>query len=90
MFIDLLSSEGYQNYKFPKMNLTSGFGNILIRLFSYLLPEGTGSYLRSNIGKTMRFNNSKIKKELGLNFISVEKSILETIPDLIQWGHLEK
>jgi len=36
------------------------------------------------------FNNSKIKKELGIKFISFDKSINETIPDLIQWGHLEK
>lgn len=65
-------------------------GNKLIYLFSYFQPKGTGSYLRSHIGRTIRFDHSKIKKELGIKFISFEQSINETIQNLIHWGHLEK
>ena len=85
-----LFKEGYGQYKLPKMDLTSELGNKLIYLFSYFQPKGTGSYLRSHIGRTIRFDNSKIKKELGIKFISFEKSIQATIPDLIHWVHLEK
>ncbi len=88
--VESLNKKGYGQYKLPKMDLTSGFGNKLIYMFSYFQPKGTGSYLRSHIGRTIRFDHSKIKKELGIKFISFEKSINETIPDLIHWGHLEK
>jgi len=88
--IDYLNKGVYSHYKLPIIDLTSWFGNKLIYLFSYFQKIGTGSYLRSHIGRTIRFNNSKIKKDLGIKFISFEESIKETIPDLIYWGHLEK
>jgi nucleoside-diphosphate-sugar epimerase len=88
--VEFLHNGNYSHYKLPKLDLTSVFGNKLIYLFSYFQSKGSGSYLRSHIGRTIKFNHSKIKKELGIKFISFEKSILETIPDLIYWGHLEK
>jgi len=88
--VDLLNASGYKNYKLPKMNMANGFGNLLVKILSYVQPKGTGSYLRSHIGKTMRFDNSKIRRELGIEFIPAKTSILETVEDLIKWGHLEK
>ena len=88
--VDLLNSSGYKNYKLPKMNMANGFGNFLVKILSHVQPKGTGSYLRSHIGKTMRFDNSKIRRELGIKFIPAKTSILETVEDLIKWGHLGK
>ena len=88
--VDLLNASGYKNYKLPKMNMANGFGSFLVKILSHVQPKGTGSYLRSHIGKTMRFDNSKIRRELGIEFIPAKTSIIETIEDLIKWGHLGK
>jgi hypothetical protein len=36
----------------------------------------------------MRFNNSKVRKELGLVFRDVDQTILDTMEDLDRWGYL--
>ena len=88
--VDLLKSNGYDAYKLPNINLANGFGTAMVKLLSFVQPKGTGSYLRSHIGKTMRFDNSKIRRELNLSFIPLKTSILETVADLIRWGHLKQ
>ncbi len=82
--VDLLKEKGYEKYKLPGMNLTSGFGDALIRMISYLQPKGVGSYLRSHVGREFRIDNSKIRSELGIDFRPVEESVLETVDDLIR------
>jgi len=85
--VELLRREGY-TYKLPTMSLESGFGNFLVKLTSFMQPPGVGSYLRTQIGRGYLFDNSKIKQDLGMEFIPVEQSILEATADLIQWGHV--
>jgi len=46
------------------------------------------AYLRTQIGRDYLFDNRKIKQELGLEFISIEQTILATTADIIQWGHV--
>ena len=84
-----LNQQGYGNYKLPKVSLASPFGNKIMRLLSYTQPKGSGSYLRSHLGKGMSYDNSKVKNELGIEFISAKQSISDTIPDLIKWKHLK-
>jgi hypothetical protein len=36
----------------------------------------------------MRFDNSKAKTGLGLEFRDVDQTVLETMDDLERWGHL--
>lgn len=87
--VALLRDRGYdEDYKIPKMNMASGFGNFLVRTMSYLQPKGTGSYLRTHIGKVPRFDNSKSKDVLEMDYRPVEESILETVEDLKKWEHL--
>jgi len=86
--VEILRQAGY-THKLPKMSLESGFGTALIKLMSYTYPSGTGTYLRTNIGRTYQFDNRKIKQELGMEFMPVEQSILETMADVIQWGHVK-
>lgn len=75
--------------KLPSMGLSSGFSTGLVKMLSYAQPRGVGSYLRSHLGKTMRYDNSKIREELGQTFISARDSASATIADLEKWGHLE-
>jgi dihydroflavonol-4-reductase len=57
---------------------------------SYTRPAGTGSYLRTHLGKTMRYDNGRIRRELGLEFRPARAAILETVEDLVRWGHLRQ
>lgn len=52
--------------------------------------RGTRDYLMTHLGGSMRFDNSKVKTELGLVFRDVDQTILETMDDLERWGHLGK
>ena len=87
--VDLLKREGYGGYPLPKMNLCSPLGNGLTKILAYAQPQGTRSFLHTHVGKVMLYDNSKIQQELGLTFIPVEQSVLDTVSDLLQWGHLE-
>jgi dihydroflavonol-4-reductase len=77
-----------ERYRLPRLNLAHSLGNFVIRCASWFQPRGTGSYLRTNIGRRPLFDNSKIKRELGLTFRSVERSRVDTVQDLERWGHL--
>jgi dihydroflavonol-4-reductase len=86
--VSLIRANGYQNSKLPKMSLTGGFGTSLMKLASYAQPAGIGSYLRTHLGRIPRFSNDKIKRELGINFMTPEDSIKDTLKDLARWGHI--
>jgi len=36
----------------------------------------------------MQYDNTKVKNELGIQFMSAKESIIETIHDLVKWNHL--
>lgn len=74
--------------KIPSLGLDSPVGTAIVQLLSYAQPSGVGSYLRTHLGRTPRFDNGKIRKELGLAFRPVRGSIRETVQDLVRWGHL--
>jgi nucleoside-diphosphate-sugar epimerase len=38
----------------------------------------------------MRFDNSKVRRELGLEFRDVDQTILDTMENLDRWGYLGK
>jgi len=84
-----LNSIGYSHYKLPKINLATPFGDKVMKLLSYTQPKGSGSYMRSHIGKDMRYDNSKVKQELGIEFIPAKESIKAAVEDLLKWNHLK-
>ncbi|MFO0745773.1 MAG: aldehyde reductase [Myxococcota bacterium] len=91
--VAVLVKRGYGK-KFPKLAKTAGrsmdhaFGNLAVRLGSFFQPRGTGTYLRTHIGRKLALDNGLIKKELGLTFRSIEQSLVDTVEDLIRWGHV--
>ncbi len=87
--VQLLRDNGYAGYKLPKLDIACSVGDFTARLMSYLQPKGVGSYLRTHLGKVMRFDNGKIRRELGLTFRPATQSILETCADLEKWGHIQ-
>jgi dihydroflavonol-4-reductase len=87
--VDLLKAHGWgDGRKLPTMGLDNAIGNAVVRLASYLQPKGVGSYLRTHIGRVPRYDTSKIQRDLGMRFRPLEQSILETMDDLIRWGHI--
>jgi len=82
-----LRALGYRG-KLPRIGLDHAVGDVVVRGLSYLQPRGIGSYLRTHIGRTPRFDNGKIQRELGLTFRPVETTLADTMADLARWGHL--
>jgi dihydroflavonol-4-reductase len=85
--VEILQAAGYGHYKLPKIGLDCAAGDFVVTLSSYFQPKGVGSYLRTHIGRTPNFDNSKIQRELGLRFRPVKDSIHDSITDLLKWGH---
>ena len=83
-----LASSGFATYSLPKVDLSGKVGTLLMKLLSFTQPRDTGTYIRTNIGKTMRYDNSKIKRELGISFIPAKESITDAVKDMVKWGHL--
>jgi len=76
--------------RLPRLNLTGAFGTALMKLASRTQPAGTGSYLRTHLGRHPRFDNSRSQSELGLTYRSPQAALAETLTDLVRWGHLDK
>jgi dihydroflavonol-4-reductase len=86
--VEHLVALGYTHGKLPKLGMDCAVGDYAARLGSYLQPKGIGSYLRTHIGRVVRFDNSKIKNELGIQFRPVKDSIAETMKDLVRLGQI--
>ncbi len=87
--VEALHQMGYTDYPLPKIGLDSPAGDVLVRLSTYFQPKGTAQFLRTNLGRRPKFDNSKIQNDLGLTFRSFEETLAETVEDLLRWGHLE-
>jgi len=82
----------FQNYvpNLPSLNLNSSFGTGLTKIGSYFLPGQVGEYLRTNLGRTILFDNSKMKNELKINLIPLDQTLTDTVNDFIKWGHVDE
>jgi dihydroflavonol-4-reductase len=86
--VELLRVNGYEEANLPGFDMSGKLGTLAVKIMAAFEDPGTRSYLRTNLGKTPRFDNTKIKQELGLEFRDVEETILETVADLKRWGHV--
>jgi len=76
--------------KVPTTDATGFFGTSLTTFLSYFQPISMGSYLRTNLGMKYNCDNSKIKKELNFEFMSVEESIKDTVQFFIDRNLIKK
>lgn len=82
--IEVLKRE-FPGYSYPWLNIP----NVLVYLMSYLEREGRGSFIRTNTGKgAFEISNFKIKQELGIKFMSIDTSIIDSVRDLQKWGNV--
>ena len=89
--VDLLRANGWgDRYRLPSVGVDGGFGTRLTRLAVAFQSSGTRDYMRNHLGGQMRFDNSKARRQLGIEFGDVDQTILDTMEDLERWGHLGK
>jgi dihydroflavonol-4-reductase len=89
--VELLAKTDYsRRYRLPTRSLDSSVGTWLARLSTYARPKGTGTYLRTHLGRVPRYDTTKIRSELGMSFRPAAETILETMADLERWGHLRQ
>lgn len=86
--IDFLKQNGYAHGKMPGIGLDSPVLNRLALLAAYTQPKGVASYLRSHLGRIVRYDNRKARTDLALDFRPLNESLLETMADLARWGHI--
>lgn len=86
--VELLRLSGYGDYPLPVRDLSGRIGSAIMMALSYTQPRDTGTYIRTHIGRSIRYGCSKIKQELGMTFMPVMESILEATDDMIRKGHL--
>ena len=84
---DIMRSLGVRG-KLPSFDMSGRIGTATMKLLSHFQPSGIGSYLRTHLGSVPRVDNSKIRRDLGIEFRDVEDTIYDTLKDLIKWGHL--
>jgi dihydroflavonol-4-reductase len=89
--IDLLRANGWgDRYRLPAIGLDNPLGVALSRVAVRFQPSGTRDYMRNHVGGEMKFDNSKARRELNIDFRDVDQTILDTMEDLDRWGHLGK
>jgi dihydroflavonol-4-reductase len=76
--------------RLPSRGLDNPFGNLLVRLNSYVQPAGVGSYLRTHIGRVPRYDMRKAREELGLSLRPTRDTVLDTARDLERQGHITR
>jgi dihydroflavonol-4-reductase len=86
--VQLLVDAGYGDYKLPKLGMDCAVGDYMVKLSSYFQPKGVGTYLRTHIGRTPRFDCSKIQEQLGLRFRPLDESIRDAVADVVRQGHV--
>ena len=83
--VDLIRSNGFDGRRLPRLSLEHPAGDLLIRAASWFQARGVGQYLRTNIGRTPRFDNTKIARDLGVRFRPVDETVADTLADLVRW-----
>jgi dihydroflavonol-4-reductase len=87
--VEILAKRGIPEQRLPKLGLDCSAGDFAVKLGSYLQPRGVGSFLRTHLGRTPRFDHAKIERDLGLTFTPLETTINDTIDDLQRWRHIK-
>lgn len=87
--VALLRDNGYDKYRLPTFGLDGAVGTAIARVAARAQSSGVRQYLLTHLGRGFRFDNAKIRTELGMTFRPVEQTVLETAADLLKWGHVD-
>ncbi|ODS52672.1 MAG: epimerase [Acidobacteria bacterium SCN 69-37] len=88
--VALLRSRGYDGYRLPRLGLDGPVGTALVRLAAYAQAPGIRQYLRTNLGRSLKADNTKIRRDLDIAFRPIEQTVLDAAADLVTWGHVRR
>lgn len=81
----------YPDHRVPRLRLDNALGTWLLRTVGWrTLPPGDGDFVRTNVGRPLRVDNSRSREVLGLSYRPVEASILDAVDDMIAAGHVTR
>jgi dihydroflavonol-4-reductase len=86
--IETLKPLAQPGHKLPTRAIDFWLGSFIGRFFAFTQPPGAASYMKTHLGRTPRFDTSKIGRELGLTYRAIPATIAETVSDLRTWRHL--
>jgi len=73
----------------PTSNLDCGIGNLLMKGAAHFQPDGIADFLKCNLGKKIEVDNSKIKRDLKIEFTPLEQTLKDTVRSLIEKGYFK-
>ena len=85
--IEALSELGH-DYRYPRLPFDNRIGDFVVGIVARTQPAGIRSYLRTHIGRSARYDSSRITRDLGLVFRPVSETLDGAMADLERWGHL--
>eukprot|EP01080_Neovahlkampfia_damariscottae_P006606 gene6606-10769_t len=82
-------SKNFNDVSVPTTDMSGTFGSWTMYMMSYTLGS-MGSELRKNLGITTKMNNKKIKNDMNIEFIDVEKTLVDTVQYLKDFDFISK
>jgi dihydroflavonol-4-reductase len=86
--VDTLKPLSKPGDKLPTRAIDFWLGSTIGRWFAFTQPPGAASYMKTHLGRTPRFDTTKIERGLGLKYRDIRATIAETVADLREWKHL--
>jgi dihydroflavonol-4-reductase len=87
--VDMLKPLAQPGDTLPTRAIDFWLGSFIGRFFAFTQPPGAASYMKTHLGRTPRFDTSKIQGGLGLKYRDIRATIAETVADLREWKHLK-
>lgn len=79
----------FPGVKSPSISLDGSFGTKVMKVMAMTQPAGVRTLMRDNLGGSLAVDNSKIKRELGVEFRPLEDTSRDTIQDMIDRGKIK-
>lgn len=86
--VAMLRSHNPKNQWLPSASLEGRFGSALVLASTLVVPKGDAVFARTNLGRPLHFDNSRIRRDLGLEFRAIEQTVNDTVDDLVKNGHI--
>ena len=82
--VEFCRTNNIETKTLPTKNMEGAIGSFMTKVFSRFQPAGTGSYLRTHIGKSANIATEKIKTDLGMTFRDVDETLAAAYKGIFQ------
>jgi len=75
---------------YPKNDMSGPFFSAMMSgLIANFFPSGERDFIKTHIKSFPKYDSTKIRNELKIDFKPAKESVVDTIDDLLRWKHLE-